>query len=158
LSLKKRKKGANTQPSLTAALVLCRSVDYTTDIPTQDKPGGGPTVLTKTQLRTAKLIELERLKARIEAELEERREQEEQRKHRQEPGIKERLVFSTKDGHYQWEYRQCGHKERCKRCKDGKRHGPYLYRYLYRDGKYRSEYIKLSELAKHPVAPPRPPV
>jgi hypothetical protein len=106
-------------------------------------------VLTKTQLRTAKLIELERLKARIEAELEERREQEEQRKHRQEPGVKER---------YQWEYRQCGHKERCKRCKSGKRHGPYLYRYLYRDGKYRSEYIKLSELAKHPDAPPRPPV
>jgi hypothetical protein len=115
-------------------------------------------VLTKTQLRTAKLIELERLKARIEAELEERREQEEQRKHRQEPGVKERPVFSTKDGHYQWEYRQCGHKERCKRCKSGERHGPYLYRYLYRDGKYRSEYIKLSELAKHPDAPPRPPV
>ncbi len=54
--------------------------------------------------------------------------------------------------------RQCGHKERCNKCKSGKRHGPYLYRYLYRDGKYRSEYIKLSELAKHPDAPPRPPV
>ena len=97
-------------------------------------------MLTKTQLRTAKIIELERLKARIEAELEERREQEEQqRKHRQEPVANERLFFSSKDGHYQWEYRQCGHKERCKRCKrcqSGKRHGPYLYRYLYRDGKY----------------------
>ena len=29
-------------------------------------------------------------------------------------------------------------------------------RYLYRAGKYRSEYIKLSELVKHPDAPPRP--
>ena len=117
-------------------------------------------MLTKTQLRTAKIIELERLKARIEAELEERREQEEQqRKHRQEPVANERLFFSSKDGHYQWEYRQCGHKERCKRCKrcqSGKRHGPYLYRYHYRDGKYRSEYIKLKELAKHPEVPPRP--
>jgi len=119
-------------------------------------------VLTKTQLRTAKSTELERLKARIEAELEERRQQQQQqqqqqRKQRQEPGAKERLFFSSKDGHYQWEYRQCGHKERCKLCKNGKRHGPYLYRYIYRDGKYRSEYIKLSELAKHPDAPPRPP-
>ena len=115
-------------------------------------------MLTKTQLRTAKIIELERLKTRIEAELEERREQEEQRKQSQERSAKERLFFSSKDGHYQWEYRHCGHKERCKRCKSGKRHGPYLYRYHYRDGKYRSEYIKLSELAKHPDAPPRPPV
>ena len=115
-------------------------------------------MLTKTQLRTAKTIELERLKARIEAELVERREQEQQRKQRQEPVANERLFFSSKDGHYQWEYRQSGHKERCKRCQSGKRHGPYLYRYLYRDGKYRSEYIKLSELAKHLDAPPRPPV
>jgi hypothetical protein len=116
-------------------------------------------VLTKTQLRTAKIKELVRLKARIEAELGERLEQEEQqRKQRQEPGARERLFFSSKDGLYQWEYRQCGHKERCKRCKSGKKHGPYLYRYLYRDGKYRSEYIKLSELPKHPDAPPRPPV
>ena len=115
-------------------------------------------MLTKTQLKMTKTKDLERLKARIEAELEERREQEEQqRKQRQEPGAKERLFFSSKDaGHYQWEYRQCGHKERCKLCKSGKRHGPYLYRYLSRDGKYRSEYIKLSELAKHPDAPPRP--
>ena len=77
-------------------------------------------MLTETQLRTAKTIELERLKSRVEAELKERREQEEQqRKQREEPGAKDRLILSSKDGHYQWEYRQCGHKERCKRCKSG---------------------------------------
>ena len=113
-------------------------------------------MLTKTQLSTAKTTELERLKSRIETELEKRREEEEQRQQRPKPESTERLFFSSRDGHYQWEYRQCGHKERCKRCKSGQRHGPYLYRYFYRNGKYRSEYIKLSDLAKHPEAPSRP--
>jgi hypothetical protein len=114
-------------------------------------------LLTKTQLRTAKIAELERLKARIEAELENRRDQEQTRRNQEKSDARERLFFSSQDGHYQWEYRECGHKERCKRCKSGRKHGPYLYRYYYRDGKQRSQYIKLKELAKHPEAPPRPP-
>ena len=105
-------------------------------------------MLTKTQLKTAQTTELVRLKSCID---EERRKQEK-------TAAKERLLFfSAQDGHYQWEYRQCGHKERCKRCKSGKKHGPYLYRYIYSGGKQRSQYIKLSDRAKHPEAPPRPP-
>ena len=41
--------------------------------------------------------------------------------------------------------RECGHKERCNKCKSGKRHGPYLYRFYYRDGKRHSEYISLKK-------------
>ncbi len=115
-------------------------------------------MLTKTQLKTAKTTELVRLKSRIDDELENRRKQEEERRKQEKTAAKERLLFfSAQNGHYQWEYRQCGHKERCERCKSGKKHGPYLYRYIYRDGKQRSQYIKLSDLAKHPEAPPRPP-
>jgi hypothetical protein len=114
-------------------------------------------MLTKTQLRTAKTSELERLRARIDSELDERHQQVE-KKRQQMSNPKERLFFSSQAGHYQWEFRQCGHKNRCKRCQSGHKHGPYLYRYFYRDGKYRSQYIKLSELAKHPDAPPRPPL
>ena len=112
-------------------------------------------MFTQTQLRDARTAELERLKVSIEIELQKRGE-EEKRQRWQKPESLQSLFFSSKDGHYQWEYRQCGHKERCKRCKSGQKHGPYLYRYSYRDGKYRSQYIKLSELAKHPEAPPHP--
>lgn len=60
-------------------------------------------------------------------------------------------------GTYQWEYRECGHKYRCNHCKSGKGHGPYLYHYRSDEpGKRRGYYIKLSELHKHPDAPPRP--
>src|SRR5215217_3393195 len=70
--------------------LVLRNIDYSVgNIYTGQTRGGDRTVLTKTHLRTAKTIELERLKARIEAELEERREQEQQqRKQRQEPGAK----------------------------------------------------------------------
>jgi hypothetical protein len=115
-------------------------------------------MLTKTQLKTAQTPELVRLKSHIDDELEKRRKQEEERCRQEKIAVKERrLFFSAQDGHYQWEYRQCGHKERCRRCKSGKKHGPYLYRYIYSGGKQRSQYIKLSDLAKHPEAPPRPP-
>jgi hypothetical protein len=49
-----------------------------------------------------------------------------------------------------------GHKVRCKRCQSGRKLGPYLYRYFYKDGKQKSEYIKLKDLAKHPDAPAKP--
>ena len=67
-------------------------------------------MLTKTQLRAAKIAELERLKARIESELDKRREQEgrEERRQQQKTEPKERLFFSSRDGHYQWEFRECG--------------------------------------------------
>ena len=109
-------------------------------------------MLTKTQLSTAKTIELERLKTRIEAELDERRKQEQQ----ESTTPKEQLFYSGQVGTYQWEYVSCGRSERCRKCHSGKKHGPYLYRYFYRDGKQKSEYIKLSDLPKHPDAPPRP--
>ncbi len=39
---------------------------------------------------------------------------------------------------------ECGHKERCTKCKDGQKHGPHLYRYLRKNGRYTSEYVTLS--------------
>jgi hypothetical protein len=36
-------------------------------------------------------------------------------------------------------------KLRCNKCKSGKRHGPYLYRFYYRDRKRHSEYISLKK-------------
>jgi hypothetical protein len=109
-------------------------------------------VLTKTQLQTAKTTELEQLKARIETELKDRQEEVQA----ETPAEKEQLFYSGQVGHYQWEYVQCGHPERCRKCKAGQKHGPYLYRYFYKDGKQRSQYIKLSDLPKHPDAPSRP--
>jgi hypothetical protein len=107
-------------------------------------------MLTQTQLRNAKTGELQRLKRRIEAELQRRREG---------PDGASSKVLERRDtpgGTYQWEMVECGHKERCKKCKSGKKHGPYLYRYFYKNGKYTSQYIRLKDLDKHPDAPPRP--
>jgi hypothetical protein len=110
-------------------------------------------MLTKTQLKTAKTAELERLQRRIQKELEERRQEREEA-----PADKdtEQLFYPGSSGTYQWEYVQCGNKERCRKCKSGKKHGPYLYRYFYKDGKQKSQYIRLSELPQHPEAPARP--
>jgi hypothetical protein len=106
-------------------------------------------VLTKTELREAKTKELERLQARIQAELEDRRQQEQQRRQdKQNPH--EQLFYSGHAGTYRWEWVQCGHKERCRKCKSGEKHAPYLYRCFYKDGKQKSEYIKLSDVHKHP--------
>jgi uncharacterized protein (DUF2147 family) len=97
--------------------------------------------------------ELERLKQAIEAELERRQEGTE------DAGDASREVLERRDtpgGTYQWELVACGHKERCKKCKSGKKHGPYLYRYFYKNGKYTNQYIRFKDLDKHPDAPPRP--
>lgn len=104
-------------------------------------------------MRTARTGDLERLKLRIEAELERRREGSGDAR-----GASRKILESrdTPGGTYQWELVACGHKERCKKCKSGKKHGPYLYRYFYREGKYTSQYIRLKDLDKHPDAPPRP--
>jgi hypothetical protein len=113
-------------------------------------------VLTKTQLSSAKTAELELLQTRIAQELTNRRQIQEGQPPRNETSGKDQLFYSGRDGHYQWEFVQCGHKNRCQRCQSGRKHGPYLYRYFYQNGKQKSQYIKLSDLAKHPEAPPRP--
>ena len=117
-------------------------------------------MLTKTQLRTAKTQELERLQQRIAKELDERRRQEVQqhsskREDKAQTG-REKRFSAGHSGHYQWEFVQCGNAKRCRKCKAGERHGPYLYRYFYRNGKQHSQYIKLSDVHKHPDAPAKP--
>ena len=110
-------------------------------------------MLTKTQLQAAKTKELEKLQQRISAELESRREEAQEQPHRDET---EQRFSSGHKGSYRWEYRECGHANRCLKCKGGRKHGPYLYRYFYKDGKQRSEYIRLSDVHKHPDAPAKP--
>jgi hypothetical protein len=99
-------------------------------------------MLTSTQIENATTQELEQLWVRIEAELQGRREAEE-RGHQS--AVKVLESHDTPAGTFQWQMRQCGHKERCNKCKSGKRHGPYLYRFYYRDGKRHSEYIPLKK-------------
>src|SRR5215207_4289080 len=99
-------------------------------------------MLTRTQLENATTEELKRLRARIEAELQGRRGTEE-RDH--ESAVEVLKTHETPAGTFQWQMRECGHKDRCNKCKSGKRHGPYLYRFYYRDGKRHSEYIRLSK-------------
>lgn len=110
-------------------------------------------MLTKTQIATATNAELEELAGRISAELDDR-----ERRQLPEPPPSRRTVGEarhTAAGSYQWEMVRCG-KERCKKCAEGKGHGPYLYRYFRRGGRMVSEYVKLSDLGKHPGAPHRP--
>ena len=99
-------------------------------------------MLTRTQIENATTEELERLQARIEAELEGRRGAEERGP---ESAVEVLKSHHTPAGTVQWQMRRCGHKERCNKCKSGKRHGPYLYRFYYRDGKRHSEYISLKK-------------
>jgi hypothetical protein len=116
-------------------------------------------LLTKTQLRAAKTKELERLRARIEKELESRIEadlENKRQRERERTEGKEQLFYSGHSGTYRWEYVACGHSERCRKCQSGKKHGPYLYRYFYKDEKQKSEYIRLSDVHLHPDAPVRP--
>ncbi len=112
-------------------------------------------MLTRTQIESATTKELERLRARIEAELEGRGEADDERDH--ESAIEILESHDTPAGTFQWQMRECGHKERCNKCKSGERHGPYLYRFYYRDGKRHSEYIPLKKacalgLERPPVA------
>jgi hypothetical protein len=106
---------------------------------TQDKSEAR--MLTRTQIGNATTEELERLQARIEAELEGRRAEE--RDH--EGGVEIPESRETPAGTFRWQMRECGHKDRCNKCKGGERHGPYLYRFYYRNGKRRSEYIPLKK-------------
>ena len=99
-------------------------------------------MLTSTQIENATTEELERLRVRIEAELEDRRGAKE-RDH--ESAVKVLESHETSAGTFQWQMRECGHKDRCNKCKSGKRHGPYLYRFYYRDRKRHSEYIPLKK-------------
>jgi uncharacterized protein DUF6788 len=110
--------------------------------------------LTRTQLKNAKTSELMRLRDRIDGELAGREARDLDARKRAERHVAE--ARQTGSGTYEWQYRTCGHKARCKRCKSGKKHGPYLYRFYYREGKYRSEYIPLRRVHEHPDAPPRP--
>jgi hypothetical protein len=103
-------------------------------------------MLTRTQIENATTEELERLRIRIEAELQGRRGEEERDHESHESAALEVLEsHHTPAGTFQWQMRECGHKDRCNKCKSGKRHGPYLYRFYYRDGKRHSEYISLSK-------------
>jgi hypothetical protein len=99
-------------------------------------------MLTSTQIENATTEELERLRVRIEAELEGRRGDKE-RDH--ESAVEVLESHETSAGTFQWQMRECGHKDRCNKCKSGKRHGPYLYRFYYRDRKRHSEYISLKK-------------
>ncbi len=107
---------------------------------TQDKSAAK--MLTSTQIENATTEELERLRVRIEAELEGRRGAKE-RNHESAVEILE--SHETSAGTFQWQMRECGHKDRCNKCKSGKRHGPYLYRFYYRNWKRHSEYISLKK-------------
>jgi hypothetical protein len=98
-------------------------------------------MLTRTQIENATTEELERMRIRIEAELEGRRGAGE-RGH-DESALEVLKSHETPAGTFQWQMRECGHKQRCDKCKSGKRHGPYLYRFYYRDGKRHSDYIPL---------------
>jgi hypothetical protein len=104
---------------------------------TQDTSGAR--MLTKTQIENATTEELEGLRVWIVAELEGRGAEE----RNQESTVKVLENHERPAGTFQWQMRECGHKDRCNKCKSGKRHGPYLYRFYYRDGKRRSEYISL---------------
>jgi hypothetical protein len=106
---------------------------------TQDTSGAR--MLTRTQIENATTEELEGLRVRIEAELEGRGAEE----RNQESTVEVLENHETPAGTFQWQMRECGHKDRCNKCKSGKRHGPFLYRFYYRDGKRRSEYISLKK-------------
>ena len=49
-------------------------------------------------------------------------------------------LHDAKGNHYRQEYAKCG-KESCKKCSEGKGHGPYWYRYYREGGRLRKQYI-----------------
>lgn len=114
-------------------------------------------MLTDTQITTATTEELTALWYRISAELKERDRAERQQRHEE----RERELREEREAGqgYRWEMVECGHKDRCQKCRSGEKHGPYLYRYFRKDGKMKSEYVTLSrarELAAAGVVAPRP--
>jgi len=113
-------------------------------------------MLTRTQIENATTEELKRLRIRIEAELQGRRGAQE--RNHQSAAVEVLQRHETPAGTFQWQMRECGHKERCNKCKSGKRHGPYLYRFYYREGKRHSEYVPLEKARalglERPSVPP----
>lgn len=113
-------------------------------------------MLNRRQITTAPTEELEQLLERIKTELERRAQEAEQRrqnaKRKRERWLRDQTTvletIETPEGSYQWQMRECGHKERCRKCKNGERHGPYLYCFYYENGKRKSEYIPLAQAAK----------
>ena len=93
-------------------------------------------MVTETQIRTARTGELEDLRNRIEAEFA-RRELA-----KREPAAGRQVVEErpASAGTLRLEMVKCG-KDRCKKCKEGKGHGPYWYLYFRRNGKLTSRYI-----------------
>jgi hypothetical protein len=58
------------------------------------------------------------------------------------------------DGLYRLEYTRCN-RSSCKKCLEGKGHGPYWYRYWWEGGKTRKKYVG-KELPKHVMAENHP--
>jgi hypothetical protein len=113
-------------------------------------------VLSRRQITAAPTEELEQLRERIETELERRAREAEQRrqnaKRERDRVLRDQTTvletIETPEGSYQWQMRECGHKDRCRKCKSGERHGPYLYCYYYENGQRKSEYIPLAQAAQ----------
>lgn len=113
-------------------------------------------MLSRKQITAAPTEELEQLLERIESELERREQEAEQRrqnaKRERERWLRDQTrvleTIETPEGSFQWQMRECGHKDRCRKCKNGERHGPYLYCYFYENGKRKSEYIPLVQAAE----------
>ena len=76
-------------------------------------------MLTRAQIENATMEELERMRTRIEAELERRRREDGERDH--ESALEVLENYETPAGTFQWQMRECGHKDRCNKCKSGKR-------------------------------------
>jgi hypothetical protein len=129
---------SNCQP---LGFVLCVVFLYVCLCRTQDMCEAR--MLTRTQIENATTEELEQMRTRIEDELEGRREAEESG--HEGAALQVPKSHETPAGTFQWQMRECGYKDRCDKCKSGKRHGPYLYRFYYRDGKRHSEYIPLKK-------------
>jgi hypothetical protein len=113
-------------------------------------------MLSRRQITAAPTEELEQLRERIKTELERRAWEAEQRRQHakrvRDRGLLDQTTvletIETPEGSYQWQMRECGHKDRCRKCKNGERHGPYLYCYYYENGQRKSAYIPLAQAAK----------
>lgn len=103
-------------------------------------------MLSDKKLRSASEGDLKDLRFRISGELTRRREEAEDRAGNGD-AIRVLEEHATPSGSFQWQMRRCGHPNRCQRCKAGKLHGPYLYRFYSKNGKQKSEYIKLKDAA-----------
>lgn len=89
--------------------------------------------------------QLEALRSKVER-LQDRRLEEQVRRDAEERRSAEEAKGAG-GGHVRWEMVRCND---CLRCKAGlKPHGPYLYRYFWREGRLRCEYLGKAIKAKH---------